>query len=230
MATIEGRRYLWTMRKLLVEFIGTSFITTAVIGSALMASIWTKDGAIWLIVNMISTVSAIYISVVLFANISGANFNPVVTLVLALQRQISPRGAISYILSQLIGATFGAILAQTLFDRPMLIISSIDRSGSNIFVAEVVSSFGLVLIAIASWQKFKTRNRASLLGLWVASAYFFTSSTAFANPAITIGRMLTDSLAGISPASLITFIPAQFVGGLFALGLNRFLERTADAN
>lgn len=215
------------MRKLIAEFVGTSLVTMAVIGSAIMATIWTKDGAIWLLVNMISTVSALYIAIVLFANISGAHFNPVVSLVLTIQKKLSGKVFASYVGAQLSGAIFGAGLAHLLFDKHLLSISKIERSGSNIFLAELVASFGLVLIAIASWRKFKVRNRASLIALWIASAYFFTSSTSFANPAVSLGRMMTDSLAGISPSSLALFVPAQIIGGLLALLFANFLGKSA---
>ena len=214
------------MRKLVAEFTGTAFITAAVIGSAIMATNWTKDGAVWLLVNMVSTVSALYLSIVLFASISGAHFNPVVTLVKAIQREIEWRGAAEYVLAQILGATFGAGLAHLLFDYSILSISKIDRLGTNIFLSELVASFGLVLIVIASWRKFKLRTRASLISLWIASAYFFTSSTSFANPAVSLGRMLTDSLAGLSPASFGLFLPAQILGGLLALGFANYLARS----
>lgn len=214
------------MRKLVAEFTGTAFITAAVIGSAIMATNWTKDGAVWLLVNMVSTVSALYLSIVLFASISGAHFNPVVTLVKAIQREIEWRGASEYILAQILGATFGAGLAHFLFDYSILSISEIDRFGANIFLSELVASFGLVLIVIASWRKFKLRTRASLISLWIASAYFFTSSTSFANPAVSLGRMLTDSLAGLSPSSFGLFLPAQILGGLLALGFASYLARS----
>lgn len=214
------------MRKLVAEFTGTAFVTAAVIGSAIMATNWTKDGAVWLLVNMVSTVSALYLSIVLFASISGAHFNPVVTLVKAIQSEITWRGAAEYVLAQILGATFGAGLAHLLFDYSILSISEIDRFGANIFLSELVASFGLVLIVIASWRKFKLRTRASLISLWIASAYFFTSSTSFANPAVSLGRMLTDSLAGLSPSSFGLFLPAQILGGLLALGFANYLARS----
>ena len=214
------------MRKLVAEFTGTAFVTAAVIGSAIMATNWTKDGAVWLLVNMVSTVSALYLSIVLFASISGAHFNPVVTLVKAIQSEITWRGAAEYVLAQILGATFGAGLAHLLFDYSILSISEIDRFGANIFLSELVASFGLVLIVIASWHKFKLRTRASLISLWIASAYFFTSSTSFANPAVSLGRMLTDSLAGLSPSSFGLFLPAQILGGLLALGFANYLARS----
>jgi glycerol uptake facilitator-like aquaporin len=213
------------VRKLIAEFTGTAFITAAVIGSAIMATNLTKDGAVWLLVNMVSTVSALYLSIVLFASISGAHFNPVVTLVKAIQNEIAWRRASQYVLVQLLGAIFGAGLAHFFFDYSILSISEIDRFGSNIFLSELIASFGLVLIVIASWQKFKLRTRASLITLWIASAYFFTSSTSFANPAVSLGRMLTDSLAGLSPSSFGLFFPAQVFGGLLALAFASYLAR-----
>jgi glycerol uptake facilitator-like aquaporin len=191
-----------------------------------MATNWTKDGAVWLLVNMVSTVSVLYLSIVLFASISGAHFNPVVSLVKTIQKELSWSEFIQYSLAQIFGAIFGAGLAHFLFDYSILSISKVERFGTNIFVSEVVASFGLVLIAIASWRKFKVRNRASLISLWIASAYFFTSSTSFANPAVSLGRALTDSLAGLSPASLGLFVPAQILGGLLALSFSNYLSRS----
>ena len=215
------------MRKLIAEFVGTSLVTTAVIGSAIMATIWTKDGAIWLLVNMVSTVAALYIAIVLFANVSGAHFNPVVSSIVAIQKKLSLKELGGYVAAQLLGALMGAAVAHLMFDRNLFTISKIERNGSNIFVAEVLASFGLVLIAIASWRKFKVRNRASLIALWIASAYFFTASTSFANPAVSLGRMMTDSLAGISPSSLALFIPAQLLGGFLALAFSNYMTKSA---
>ena len=215
------------MRKLIAEFVGTSLVTTAVIGSAIMATTWTKDGAIWLLVNMVSTVAALYIAIVLFANVSGAHFNPVVSSIVAIQKKLSLKELSGYVAAQLLGALMGAAVAHLMFDRNLFTISKIERNGSNIFVAEVLASFGLVLIAIASWRKFKVRNRASLIALWIASAYFFTASTSFANPAVSLGRMMTDSLAGISPSSLALFIPAQLLGGFLALAFSNYMTKSA---
>lgn len=213
------------MKKIIAEFFGTALITIAVIGSAIMASIWTKDGAVWLLVNMVSTVAALYIAINLFSEISGAHFNPVVSFVVALSRGISWREFFEYLAAQFIGAIVGATLAQALFNSPILVLSSIDREGLNIFGAETLASFGLVLIAIASWRYFETQQRAILIVLWIASAYFFTSSTSFANPAVSFGRIFTDSLAGISPSSFLLFTLAQVVGGLLAFAFNRYLTR-----
>jgi len=213
------------MRRVVAEFIGTAAITLAVIGSAIMATIWTKDGAIWLLVNAISTVSVLFISIVLFAKISGAHFNPVVSLVEFLAKRLGIKELLSYMAAQFLGAMLGAILAHVLFDRQILTVSEIERSGMNIFASEIVASFGLVLIAIASWRKFKVTLRASLISLWIVGAYFFTASTSFANPAVSFGRMFTDSLAGISPTSLALFVPAQVIGGLLALALASYFAK-----
>lgn len=211
------------MKKLFAEFLGTALITTAVIGSAHMATIWTKDGAVWLLVNMISTVAVLYIVINLFAEISGAHFNPVVTLVELINRKLRLKDFFLYIFAQIIGAIIGSLIAQGLFDRPLFSISAIERSGSNLLGAELVASAGLVLIAIASWKQIEIHQRAVLISLWIASAYFFTSSTSFANPAVSLGRMFTDSLAGISPASLWAFVSVQILGGLIALAVNKYL-------
>ena len=213
------------MRRVVAEFIGTAAITLAVIGSAIMATIWTKDGAIWLLVNAISTVSVLFISIVLFAKMSGAHFNPVVSLVEFLAKRLGIKELLSYMAAQFLGAMLGAILAHVLFDRQILTVSEIERTGMNIFASEIVASFGLVLIAIASWRKFKVTLRASLISLWIVGAYFFTASTSFANPAVSFGRMFTDSLAGISPTSLALFVPAQVIGGLLALALASYFAK-----
>jgi glycerol uptake facilitator-like aquaporin len=213
------------MKKAFAEFFGTALVTTAVIGSAHMASISTKDGAVWLLVNMISTVTALYVAINLFAEISGAHFNPVVSLALLVSRKLTFQEFYIYIIAQLSGAVFGSLIAQAIFDRPLLPVSEINRNGVNLLGAEFIASFGLILIAIASWKVFEIHRRAALLSLWIASAYFFTSSTSFANPAVSLGRMFTDSLAGISPNSLLLFIPVQVLGGLVAFALNNYLSK-----
>jgi glycerol uptake facilitator-like aquaporin len=213
------------MKKIFAEFFGTALITTAVIGSAHMATIWTKDGAVWLLINMISTVAALYIAINLFAEISGAHFNPVVSLVVMINRKLDLQEFFLYVIAQVIGAITGSLIAQAIFDRPLLSVSDMERGEMNLLGAEFVASFGLTLIAIASWKAFEIQQRAALLSLWIASAYFFTSSTSFANPAVSLGRMFTDSLAGISPSSLLLFIPAQILGGLVASVLNGYLAK-----
>lgn len=213
------------MKKIFAEFFGTALITTAVIGSAHMATIWTKDGAVWLLVNMISTVAALYIAINLFAEISGAHFNPVVSLVVMINRKLDLQEFFLYVIAQVSGAITGTLIAQAIFDRPLLSVSDMERGEMNLLGAEFVASFGLTLIAIASWKAFEIQQRAALLSLWIASAYFFTSSTSFANPAVSLGRMFTDSLAGISPSSLLLFIPAQILGGLVASVLNGYLAK-----
>ena len=197
----------------------------AVVGSAIMATNLTKDGAIWLLANAISTVSALFIVIVLFAKISGAHFNPVVSLVEVMRKRLSAREFFNYLVAQISGALFGVGLAQFLFGNPILVVSEIERTGTNIFASEIVASFGLVLIAIASWRRFKVNLRAALLSLWIFAAYFFTSSTSFANPAVSLGRAFTDSPAGISPSSLALFVPAQIIGGLLAFLMARYLAK-----
>ncbi len=213
------------MKKAFAEFFGTALVTTAVIGSAHMATIWTKDGAVWLLVNMISTVAALYVAINLFAEISGAHFNPVVSLAVLMSRKINIQEFIFYVFAQISGAVFGSLIAQAIFDRPLLPVSEIDRNGANLLGAEFIASFGLILIAIASWKVFEIHRRAALLSLWIASAYFFTSSTSFANPAVTIGRIFSDTFAGINPVSVLPFIIAQLIGAMLGIALVKGITR-----
>lgn len=213
------------MRKLAAEFLGTSLITTAVIGSGLLASALTNDRGVWLLINALSTISVLYVVIVLFVKVSGAHFNPVVSLALWIDQKLVTKEFVGYVIAQIFGAIFGAVIAHSMYGKFPISISEIRRVEPGQFLAELLASAGLVLIAIASWRRFKVSNRASLISLWIGSAYFFTSSTSFANPAVSLGRMLSDSEVGISPASLAFFLPAQLLGGLLALIINRFFTK-----
>ena len=202
--------------KSVVEFLGTIFLVMAVVGSGIMAQLLTGDVALQLLINAAATVAMLYILINLLAPLSGAHFNPVVTLVASLQKRITPIEAIGYVLAQVLGAITGTLLSHLLFDRAMIEFSNFDRVGTHLFISEVVATFGLIMIVFADWKRYRVRQRASMIALWIGAAYFFTSSTSFANPAVTIGRMFTDSFAGISPSSVAPFIVAQLIGGLLA--------------
>lgn len=212
----------------MAEFLGTGLITAAVIGSGVLASMLTKDSGVWLLINALSTISVLYVAIVLFGKISGSHFNPVVSLILWLDRKLAVRDLVGYLIAQVFGAISGAVLAHSMYEKSPLSISDTQRIEPGLLLAELLASAGLVLIAIASWRRFKVQNRASLIALWIGSAYFFTSSTAFANPAISLGRMLSATYVGLSPASFAFFLPAQIFGGLLALVLNRFLSKEAS--
>jgi glycerol uptake facilitator-like aquaporin len=201
------------------EMLGTMFLVLAVVGSGIMAQLLTTDVALQLLINAAATIAMLYLLINLLAPLSGAHFNPVVTMVQMMKKGISISLGIGYLVSQVSGAILGSLLAHILFDRPIIALSTLDRSGSHLLIAEVVATFGLVVIVFADWKSFKVRQRASLISLWIGSAYFFTSSTSFANPAVTIGRLFTDSFAGISPQSVPAFVAAQVVGALIAWGV-----------
>ena len=203
--------------KFVAEFLGTLFLVLAVVGSGIMAQLLTNDVGLQLLINAAATVAMLYILINLIAPLSGAHFHPVVSLVAMLRKERELPEMLGYIAVQVVGAISGSLLAHVLFDREIIAFSTFDRQGSNLLLAEVIATFGLITIVFADWKKFRVRHRATLISLWIGAAYFFTSSTSFANPAVTIGRLFTDSFAGISPASVPLFIVAQMVGGALAL-------------
>lgn len=201
------------------ELLGTMFLTMTVVGSGIMAQSLTEDIGLQLLINAAATVATLYILINLIAPISGAHFNPVVTLIATVLGNMKFKDFIFYILVQLTGAIAGTLLAHLLFERDILETSTNVRNGSNLFLSEIIATFGLVTIVFAEWFKIKTRQRATLISLWIGSAYFFTSSTSFANPAVTVGRAFTDSFSGIAPSSVLAFIAAQIIGALLALAI-----------
>lgn len=201
------------------EFLGTLFLTLTVVGSGIMAENLTDDVALQLLINAAATVVTLYILINLIAPISGAHFNPVVTMVATIRGSLKLGGAALYLMAQISGAIIGTGLAHFLFERDLFERSTTLRDGSNLFLSEIIATFGLVMIAFAGWFKIKSRQRATLISLWIGSAYFFTSSTSFANPAVTVGRAFTDTFSGIAPSSVLPFIAAQIIGALLAVAL-----------
>ena len=212
------------MKRISAEFLGTLLITMAVIGSGIMASFLTKDVLLQLLVNMFSTVAALYVVIVIFMPISGANFNPLVSILKWMNGKLVGRQVLEDVLAQILGAFSGALLAATIFERDLIEISSFERHGIGTFIAEIVASAGLLIVALIRIDSSKAHKRAVLVSAWIAGAYFFTSSTSFANPAVTFGRIFTDSFAGISPLSFFAFLAAQVIGALVAFLALRGLE------
>jgi len=196
----------------------------AVIGSGIMASFLTKDVLLQLLVNMFSTVAALYVAIVVFMSKSGANFNPLVSILKWMDGKLVGREVLKDVFAQLLGAFIGAILVAAIFERNLIEISSFERHGFGTFVAEIVASAGLLIVALIRIDSSKAHKRAVLVSAWIAGAYFFTSSTSFANPAVTFGRIFTDSFAGISPLSFFAFLAAQVIGALVAFLALRTLE------
>jgi glycerol uptake facilitator-like aquaporin len=216
-------------RAFLAEFVGTNLLVFAVVGSGIMAQSLTTDIGLQLLINAAATVAALYILINIIAPLSGAHFNPVVTMVSLLRGERRAIEASGYLVAQLLGAITGSLLAQLTFDLPFE-ISTKDRMGSHLLLGEVIATFGLLVIAFADWKQFRIRDRASLIALWIGGAYFFTSSTSFANPAVTLGRVFTDSFAGISAASVPPFIGAQILGALLAWLTLRAVRNSLSAS
>jgi glycerol uptake facilitator-like aquaporin len=197
------------------EALGSLLLSTTVIGSGIMAE-RLADGnlAVALLANTAATVAALAVLISLLAPISGAHFNPAVTLVMALRRAITPSEAGRYAVAQVAGCCLGALLAHAMFEMPLLQLATHARSGPAQWLAEFVATAGLLLVILGNRRE---SDAPWLVAAWIGAAYWFTSSTSFANPAITIARALTDSFAGIRPSDAPAFIVAQLCGALAAL-------------
>ena len=211
------------MKKLLAEFLGTTLLVAIVVGSGIMATDLTQDVGLQLLINTIATVFGLAVLILILAPISGAHFNPVVTLVDLIQGKSSILQFIQYVVAQVGGAISGALLANAMFDHAIVETATKLRSGSNLYLAEIVATAGLILVInLLVAQKNLTVIPAAVAA-WIGSAYFFTSSTSFANPAVTVGRTFSDSFAGIAPECVPQFIAAQILGALIGLGLVKVL-------
>jgi glycerol uptake facilitator-like aquaporin len=211
------------MKKLFSEFLGTTLLVAIVVGSGIMATNLSQDVGVQLLINTISTVFGLAVLIQILGPISGANFNPVVTMVDLIQKRTNIATFIQYAVAQILGAISGALLANAMFDHAIVETATKPRSGSNLYLAEVVATAGLILVInLLVFQKNLTVIPVAVAA-WIGSAYFFTSSTSFANPAVTIGRTFTDSFAGIAPECAPQFIAAQILGALIGLGLVKVL-------
>ena len=210
------------------EFVGTGTLATVVVGSGIMAQDLTSDIGIQLLINAAATGAILWLLITLFAPISGAHFNPVVTGIALARKEIKFSSALNYILSQIIGAVAGTILANLLFSHPVIEISSRSRDGGNLLLSETLATAGLIFVIFQLETIKKDKYVATGVALWIFSAYFFTSSTSFANPAISIGRIFSNSFAGIAPHSAFTFIPFQILGATLGYGLFSYLNQKVD--
>jgi glycerol uptake facilitator-like aquaporin len=215
-------------RRLAAEAVGTGFLVAAVVGSGIAAQRLSPDDVgLQLLENSLATGAALVALILAFGSLSGAHFNPVVTLADRLLGGMSSGGAGAYIAAQVTGGCVGAIAANLMFELPAIEWSPNERATGGLWLGEAVATFGLVLVILGVVRSTSARARASraavAVGGYIAAAYWFTSSTSFANPAVTIARTLTDSFAGIEPASVPAFVAAQLGGGIAAVGLARFL-------
>lgn len=209
-------------RKLAGEATGTMLLLAVVIGSGIMAErLAGGNVAIALLANTLATVGGLYFLIEVFGPVSGAHFNPTVSAVMAWRGEL-PRAALApYVLAQLSGAVLGAWLAHAMFDTQMLQFSAKVRSGAGQWIAEAVATAGLLLVILRA----PAGRAAGWVASYIGAAYWFTASTSFANPAATFGRMLSDTFAGIAPASAPGFIAAQCCGAVIGCGVARVLER-----
>jgi glycerol uptake facilitator-like aquaporin len=214
------------LRRILAESIGTATLLLVVIGSGVMATNLSKDVGVQLAINSAATGLILYILITLLGPISGAHFNPVVTAVALFKKTITAPLAAAYLAAQLIGAVTGVALANFIFNLPIIEISQKDRTGSNLFVSEIFATAGLVFIIFTAIAQKSEAKIPVLVGSYISAAYFFTSSTSFANPAVTVARTLSDSFAGIAPVSVLPFIAAQIIGAIAGIGLTKFLTST----
>ena len=213
------------MKKVFAEFLGTAFLVAIVVGSGIMATNLSQDVGVQLLINTISTVFGLYVLITILAPISGAHFNPVVIMVDLIEGKSATVQFIQYIFAQALGAITGAMLANAMFSYPLLEASKKIRSGGNLYIGEIVATAGLILLINLLVNQKNLVVIPAAVAAWIGSAYFFTSSTSFANPAVTIGRTFSDSFAGIAPECAPKFIAAQVLGALIGLGLAKVLTR-----
>ena len=210
------------LRRASGEFLGTCLLVATVVGSGIMGTLLSDNLAITLLINALATVAALGVLIWAIGPISGAQFNPVVSGVEMVRREMPLGEGFLYIAAQIAGACTGAILANLMFALPPITASTHLRTGGNIWLGEVVATAGLLLIIGALTRTGHGNLGPVLVPAWIGAAYFFTSSTSFANPAVTIGRSLTDTFAGIAPASVPMFIVFQIVGATIGALLTEF--------
>jgi glycerol uptake facilitator-like aquaporin len=209
-------------RRLTAEFLGTLMLVATVVGSGIMAERLTHDVALALLGNTLPTGAILVVLITIFGPISGAHFNPAVSLVFMLKRELSVAEGIFYAIAQVVGGILGTVLAHAMFALPLIDFSIKQRAGAAQLLSEGVAAFGLVVTILAG-VRFAKSAVPWLVGLYITAAYWFTASTSFANPAVAIARSLTNTFSGIRPIDLPGFIAAEFAGALAALALCAWL-------
>lgn len=213
-------------QRLFGELLGTALLLAVVIGSGLMAERLSGGNvAVALLANTLATVGGLYILIEVFGPVSGAHFNPAVSLAMALRGELPWTRLAGYVPAQLLGAALGAVLAHAMFDLPLLQVSARLRTGTGQWIAEAVATAGLLLVILRAPQA----RVAAMVAAYIGAAYWFTASTSFANPAAVFGRMFSDSFAGIAPASAPAFMLAEVLGAGLGLLLHRALGRPVCA-
>jgi glycerol uptake facilitator-like aquaporin len=213
---------LW--RRLLAELLGSAFLTAVVIGSGIAAQRYSPGATgLELLENAAATAAGLFAIILMFGPVSGGHFNPVVSFVDTVFGGLSWRDAAAYLPAQVAGCIGGAVLANLMFALPAVSISAKHRATPAHFLSEIVATLGLIVVIFALARSGRSRSAAAAVGAYIGAAYFFTSSTSFANPAIAVGRMFSDTFAGIAPSSVPAFIAAEIVGGVLAVVVIRAL-------
>ena len=210
-------------RRLLAEFLGSAFLAALVIGSGIAAQNLSDDVGLQLLENSAATAAGLFAIILMFGPVSGGHFNPVVSLVDAAFGGLTRRDTLAYIPAQVAGCVTGAIVANAMFELSAVSISTHHRASPGHLFAEVIATLGLLLVIFSLVRTRRASMAPAAVGAYIGAAYWFTSSTSFANPAITVGRMFSDTFAGIAPASAPGFVLAQLIGGGVAIGLIRTL-------
>jgi glycerol uptake facilitator-like aquaporin len=207
------------VRKVAAEFIGSALLLMAIVGSGIMAQSLTGDSGLQLLINAVSTILALFLLISLIAPISGAHFNPVVTLYSRAQGKSTNQELLMYVVAQFLGGAVGVIIANLMFSKAAIDLASTSRTGVGQFIGEVVATVGLLAIIAM-----KSERAALLVPAWIGSAFFFTSSTSFANPAVTVSRTLSDTFTGIAPGSIPQFVGAQLLALALVLGIRKLVK------
>ncbi|MEO7556636.1 MAG: MIP/aquaporin family protein [Acidimicrobiales bacterium] len=212
-------------RKATAEAVGTALLVAIVVGSGIFAQRLSPDDVgLQLLENSTATGAGLVALILAFGSVSGAHFNPVVTLADRVLGGLTTREAAAYVAAQVAGGCFGTVIANLMFDLPAVTLSTHTRSSSGLWLGEVVATFGLVMVILGVVRSGRASTAPFAVGGYIAAAYWFTSSTSFANPAVTVARTLTDTFAGIKPLSAPAFIVAQLLGGALAVALATFLH------
>jgi glycerol uptake facilitator-like aquaporin len=209
-------------RRIVAEALGTALLVATVVGSGIMAARLTHDVAVSLLGNTLPTGAILVVLITILGPISGAHFNPAVTLVFALRREIEANAALAYIVAQVAGGIVGTFLAHAMFELPILQVSATVRTGTGQWLAEAIAAFGLVFTILAG-LRLRSDAIPWLVGLYITAAYWITDSTSFANPAVAVARALSDTFAGIRPVDLPGFIAAELLGTLLAMAVAGWL-------
>jgi glycerol uptake facilitator-like aquaporin len=207
------------IKKLAGEFIGTFLLLAMIVGSGIMATNISNDVGVQLMINVFSIISLLFVIILIFGPISGAHFNPIVTLTELFLKRIDAITTVLYIATQFIAATAGTMVANFMFSKPLLFSSHHNRDGFSILIGEVIATAGLLAIIALLRKQEQTGLIPIAIAAWIGSACFFTSSTSFANPAVTFARAWSDTFAGIAPHSVLPFMGAQLLGAILGLSI-----------